>query len=121
MLRSRRIGKPAQGGVAVAPLAQGDVVADRQVRVSESLGQLAREVQLARARHALVHLLQQDDVGLVVRDDADDPLGTEAPVDPDRAVDVVGEDPQPGHRPPGSTRSGRRESTSAESLGCERR
>jgi hypothetical protein len=82
---------PAQGGVAVAALPQRHVVPNRHVRVAEPRGQLTREVHLPRSGHALVHLLQEDDVRLVTLEDAGDPLGTEKPVDTDRAVDVVGQ------------------------------
>src|SRR4030095_457015 len=97
--------RPAtERGVAVAPLAHPHVVADREVLEAERLRQLAREVQLARARRALVDLLEHRDVGVVVLDDRGDALGAEAAVDADRAVDVVGEDaeshPLPGYGTP---------------------
>ena len=84
----------AQSGVAVAALAQRDVVADRPVLVAEGARQLAAEVHLARPRRAVVHLLQHRHVGVVVPDDRSDALRQEAPVDADRAVDVVAEDAQ---------------------------
>ena len=80
---------PAQGGVAVTALAESHVVPDGQVSVPEGGRQLPCEVHLAGPGDAVVHLLQQDDVRLVALEDADDPLGTEAAVDTDRAVDVV--------------------------------
>ena len=89
----------AERRVAVAALAQRDVVADREVLVAERLRQLAAEVELARARRAVVHLLQQRDVGVVVADDRGHALRQEAAVDADRAVDVVGQDPQSHARP----------------------
>ena len=85
----------AEGRVAVAALAERHVVADRPVLVAEGAGQLPREVELARARGAVVHLLQHHDVGAVVAEDGDDALRAEAAVDADRAVDVPGDDPQP--------------------------
>jgi len=63
-------------------------VARDPVRVPGVLGELPGQVELAGARGALVDLLQERDVGIVVIEDVPDPLGTEAPVNPDRTVDV---------------------------------
>jgi len=90
---------PAQGGVAVAALPEGHVVADGVVLVVEGLGELPPEVELARAGRPLVHLLQHHDIRVVVADDRSDPLRTEAAVDTDGAVDVVAENPNLHQRP----------------------
>jgi len=70
-------------------------VAEGEVGVVERLGELPGEVQLPRPRHSLVDLLEEDQVGAVVGEDAGDPLRPEPAIDPDRPVDVVGDDPYP--------------------------
>ena len=67
-------------------------MADREVREAERYGQLLGEIELARARRPVVHLLKKDDVGVVVMENGDDALGPEAPVDADGAVNVVGDE-----------------------------
>lgn len=71
--------------------AESQRVPDGQVSVSEGGCQLPCEVHRPGPGDTVVHLLQEDDVRRVALQDADDPLGTETAVDPDRAVDVVGQ------------------------------
>jgi len=85
----------AQCCIAVAPLAQADIVAYGEVRVAQRFGKLPCQVHLARTGNSLVDLLQQYEIAIVMGKDLDDPIGTERPVDADGAMDVVRDDPKP--------------------------
>ena len=93
-------GMAAQGGVAVAALAQTDVVPRGVIGVIERRGQFPGHVLLPGARRSFVDFLQEHDVRIVVAENADDAFGLKAPVEADGAMDVVGDDTQPGHRGP---------------------
>src|ERR1700681_4049323 len=85
-------GKTAQGGVAVAPLLQADIVAEGEMRVAGASGQLCGEIELPRAGCSLVDLLEHHHVRFIVTQDLDDTLRPKPAVDADGAVDVVGDD-----------------------------
>ena len=58
----------------------------------EGLDELTRLVVVPRPRHLPVHLLEADQVGILVLDDLDDPLEAITPVSPaDAFMDVVAE------------------------------
>lgn len=79
----------AEGRIAVASFSQGHIVTDRVEWIACALGDLLGEVEFSGAWSPLVDLLKKDDVGIVVLEDLDDPLGTEATIDTDSAMNVV--------------------------------
>jgi len=87
-------GIAAQGGVAVHPLLEPDVEAQGVVRIAEPLGQHLGQVQFPGAGHPDIHLLKQNEIGVVVGDDLGDALGQEAAVNTDGPVDVVRKNPK---------------------------
>src|SRR5258708_3613383 len=84
----------AQGGVPVAALPQGDVMADGQVAIAQPSRQFTGQVHLPGARHPLVHLLQEDDVGIMGLEDAGDPFRSKAAIHTNGPMDVVAEHAQ---------------------------
>ena len=85
------------------------VVADGEMGVVQGRSQLVGQIEPARARHPLIDLLEQNDIGIVMLQDRCDAIRAEASVDADRAVDVVAEDTDSHRAPPlGGGRSGPR-------------
>ena len=87
-------GIAAQGGVAVHPLAQLDVQPHGIIGIIAQLGQFLGQIQLPRTGHPHVHLLQQNDIGIVMVQDRGDALRTKPPVNPDGPVDIIGQNPK---------------------------
>ena len=83
-----------EGGVAVGADGENVGLRPRRPWIVRGLRQHVIEEEIARARGAAIHLLQQDDVGLVVAQHLDHPLRIEASVLADAAVDVPGEEAQ---------------------------
>ena len=95
-------------GVLAAGRVVAEVVGEREVRNTERvahaerLGQLARDVAVARAPEADVHLAEQEQVGPGERRRQD---GTPQVIEPRAPLDVPGHGPQ---HPPARRRHGRR-------------
>ena len=87
-------GETAQGGIAVEALLEADVVANCIVWIADHVGQLMGKVEFAGSGRIPVDFLEQNDVRIVVPQDLRDTFEAEAPVQSDRAVNVVGEYPQ---------------------------
>ena len=88
-------GKPAQGRIAVPSFAQADVVAEGPVWIAQPFCQVLGQMQLSRPWHSFVDLLQQGDVGVVIFQDLCDAIRSEAAIDTNRPMDVVGGQAEP--------------------------
>jgi len=84
--------KPAEDGVAVRPGLQQNVSLVSAVPVVQGVAQEVDLAMVAGARHSVVDLLKQGDIGLVVAEDLDHPVRMVLAIDSaDALVDVVGE------------------------------
>ena len=62
---------------------------DGIVRVVDQLSQLSSQIEPLGTRRPIVHLLQQDQIGIVVIKDVGNSIEPKTPVDADGAVYVV--------------------------------
>jgi hypothetical protein len=84
--------EPAEDGISVRPLAKLDIGLKRPVRKSQGVANQIDLAVMPRPGDTIVHLLQQHDIGTMMLQCLDDPLGTVASINAtDPLVDIVGD------------------------------